>query len=182
MAGGGRQERTGSPDLAACCTRRAATKWRNWRSQLAARRGGTRGYRRPPPASSSAGGITPRRAAARPQPISAQRCPAPAAPHKGGSLESGRPSWRRAHAPVCQPPPRPPAGSSAPRGNKGAATPGVSAGARQCAHYWSPRSVSAGACRHSRQSIVIRMDRDAEERLAADSRRRARSRRERETP
>ena len=49
---------------------------------------------------------------------SAQRCPAPAALHEGRSLESGRPSRRRAHATVCQPPLRPRAGSSVPRGTK----------------------------------------------------------------
>jgi len=111
----GGKEQTGSPAWAAGSTRRGATKCRTRRSRVAARRDGTRGSDAHPPWPRPAGKR--RRARAASADLSAQRSGAEGA-HQSSTLESGRPSRRRARATVRQPPPCLPAGSSAPRGNR----------------------------------------------------------------
>ena len=73
-------------------------------ARFAACRGGTRGERRPP-RYSGAGGQRHRAPRDVRSPSQRKRCPAPAEPDKEGTLESGRPSRRRARGPVRQPSP-----------------------------------------------------------------------------
>jgi len=101
--------------------------------RVAARRGGTRGKRRRP-RQFECRRPTPPRPGAATAAVARQRSGSAGA-HQGSTLESGRPSRRRARGPGGQPPPRPPAGfGRATRKAKGAADPGGFEEVRQSTH------------------------------------------------